>query len=192
MIIKFTLAGLVLLLILILASSYYMNREGFEQAIGKGGTVVEVKSDAVAPPAKELKTDATTAPVHPIVPVHPPAAGPMSTSVTVSDQGFEAMEKNQRAALLRDIQKVIRNELISNRATQHVKKGGDSEEDCDDDEEEEDKGESDATHQGRDYKKNSHKKEDECSVNGKCDPLVDMTKFIRKDQIPCWGCNIDY
>jgi hypothetical protein len=120
--------------------------------------------------------------------IRPPVS---PTKVEVTDQGYASMEKNQRSALLRDIQKVIRNELIANRATEHVKKG------CDDDDEEEcdsDHGDSTANAQGRDYKKNSFKKEeDACATGGgSCGPLKDMTKYIRKDEIPCWGCNIDY
>lgn len=120
-------------------------------------------------------------------PILPSAAPP--TSVQVSDLAYDAMSKNQRSALLSDIQKVIRNEMLSNRSTQSVmdtdkKKSESTEEELDED--------SDFTAQGRDYRKNSHKKEDACSSSGSCDPLTDMTKYIRKDQIPCWGCNIDY
>lgn len=186
---KFTLVGLVVLLVVIIATSYVMNQEGFQTIVPS-----RVASPAVVSPPAVAPSVATPATVSPVMaPTAPkaslsaPAANvmvpPSSEKVEVSPSGYDAMTKNQRASLLRDIQKVVRNELISKRALEHVK---DQEDDYDDEDE------SDSTAQGRDYKKNSFKSEDACSADSKCDPLVDMTKYIRKDQIPCWGCNIDY
>lgn len=185
MIITFTLAGLVLLLVVILGASFYMNQEGFEQIEKE----VEEKKEKEIVMEKEgfTGTTASTTTSTPATSAASTTSSSPSTpsQVSLSNQSYDAMEKNQRAALLRDIQKVIRNELIANRSVEHVKGQNDTDHD-------EDCGESDATAQGKDYKKNSFKKEDECSTGGQCEPLNDMTKYIRKDQIPCWGCNIDY
>jgi hypothetical protein len=177
---KFTLAGLVVLLVVILTISYYVNQEGFQTLTPTSGSAVPVKAQA------------TTAPMPPSVPGAPVLPSTPPTSVQVSDVAYDAMSKNQRAALLSDIQKVIRNEILANRSTRPVTNQDTSDDDSMDSDDDSWDEESDATAQGQDYRKNSCKKEDECATNSQCDPLVDMTKYIRKDQIPCWGCNIDY
>ena len=46
-----------------------------------------------------------------------------------------------------------------------------------------------ATIQGKEYENGCCKN----SENGEgCPAIPDMSKYIRKDAIPCWGCNIDY
>ncbi len=204
MVITFTLVGLLLSLVLILVISFYMNEEGFaqmeqEKKKEEKKENFEDKKEEKKEHFEDKKTDkkegftnvplsGTVAPTGSANAANTAAAvtsAPSTPSnVPVSDQAYQAMDKNQRAGLLRDIQKVIRNELIANRALERLEHDSDDEED--------DEEESDATAQGQDYRKNSCKKEDECATNSQCDPLVDMTKYIRKDQIPCWGCNIDY
>lgn len=183
---KFTLGGLLVLLVVILTASYMLNEEGFQTMTptsamippvpANSGTAPSITPSAVSPVPTAPKAPGLAAAPNTMVP-------PSSDKVEVSSSGYDAMTKNQRASLLRDIQKVVRNELISKRSLEHVK---DKEHDDNDDDD------FDSTAQGRDYKKNSFKTEEGCSTETKCDPLVDMTKYIRKDQIPCWGCNIDY
>lgn len=159
-----------------------LSMEGFANIapVAPSGLTTAAAPANMGPTQQVPTTTSSPAPARIRPPVSP-------TQVEVTDQGYASMEKNQRSALLRDIQKVVRNEIIANRSTEHVKKGCDMGDDCD-----EDDGSSDSTAQGRDYKKNSFKKEDSCATGGSCGPLTDMTKYIRKDEIPCWGCNIDY
>lgn len=191
---KFTLAGLFVLLVVILTVSYVWNEEGFQ-------AMVPISSNPSAtstlPGAVPSSAPSSASPVIAPVPSSTPALAaapntivpPSSENVEVSPSAYDAMTKNQRSSLLRDIQKVVRNELISKRALQPVTQSatdqGNQEENCD-------RQETTSTAQGKDYKKNSLKSEDTCSGDSSCSPLTDMSKYIRKDQIPCWGCNIDY
>lgn len=127
-------------------------------------------------------------------PFHPSA--PTSSSVVaVSDTAYDAMSLKQRSDFLRGIQQTVRQELQSARQWEHPDRVSDQES-CD--------GEAPAPseHQGRHYKKRSSSSSQEdtseeeyrCPKNpdGSCPPVPDMTQYIRKDQIPCWGCSIDY
>jgi len=92
--------------------------------------------------------------------------------------------------LLTNIQKMFRNELLANRSTDSsvidktTSSGSDSS----------------STQQGKEFHKTSQKCEsgDEdsyrCPKNpdGSCPPVPDMTQYIKKDAIPCWGCSVDY
>jgi hypothetical protein len=114
-------------------------------------------------------------------------------SVSISGSGYDAMNLQQKTDLLRDIQKAVRNELIAGRNTTPIIPGetrkeilpGETRKDHD----------SNSTAQGKEYENNCYKdNEYRCPKNpdGSCPPLPDMTQYIRKDQIPCWGCSLDY
>lgn len=102
------------------------------------------------------------------------------------------MELKQKTDLLQDIQKIVKNEILSNRmTTPMIKKSemnGDDNNDYSEDTE--------CTMQGKEYesKKNYGEEEYRCPNNpdGSCPPIPDMTNYIKKDEIPCWGCNIQY
>jgi hypothetical protein len=111
--------------------------------------------------------------------------------VSVSDTGYNAMSLQQKSDLLSNIQKIFRNELLSNRSTDAsvIDKTASVSTN------------SSSTNQGKEYTKSSSKEscdngEDEyrCPKNpdGTCPPVPDMTQYIKKDAIPCWGCSIDY
>jgi hypothetical protein len=104
--------------------------------------------------------------------------------VKISGAGYDAMTLQQRADLLRDIQKVVRNEILANRLTTPLN------------EKEHKKGDNtDSTAQGKEYEESCYKgTEYRCPKNpdGTCPPIPDMSNYIKKDQIPCWGCAIDY
>lgn len=112
--------------------------------------------------------------------------------VSMSDTGYNAMELKQKTDLLQDIQKIVKNEILSNRmTTPMIKKSemnGDDNNDYSEDTE--------CTMQGKEYesKKNYGEEEYRCPNNpdGSCPPIPDMTNYIKKDEIPCWGCNIQY
>jgi hypothetical protein len=86
--------------------------------------------------------------------------------------------------LLKDIQKVVRNEILSNRSTMPILSG-----------ETRKSKDTDSTAQGQEYESSCHKDTDyRCPKNpdGSCPPVPDMSEYIKKDAIPCWNCALDY
>uniref|UniRef100_A0A6C0KS63 Uncharacterized protein n=1 Tax=viral metagenome TaxID=1070528 RepID=A0A6C0KS63_9ZZZZ len=159
---------------------------------------------------------ASTAPVAPAVAaaapavaasVLAPAASPqfneVKPEVSVSDTGYVAMQAKQKSDLLSNIQKIVRNELLANRMTEPTiptKKRDEYDNTVDD---------SHCTAQGSEFKKATPKRMSKgCPDNS--DPyddsdqpkdsvpkpykshMPDMSKYIKKDSIPCWGCSLDY
>jgi hypothetical protein len=98
------------------------------------------------------------------------AAAPRRTDVqpqnTLSETAQTAMESQGKSDFLKSIQKIIRNELLASRSTDSDMMGS-SDASCNS---------SDATQQGQDY------------MSAKSD----MSKYIKKDSIPCYGCSLDY
>ena len=81
----------------------------------------------------------------------------------------------QKSDLLNDIQKLFRNEILSNRSTDSSLLDAAS---CS-------STETDSTAQGNEYRCPKNK-------DGSCPPVPDMTQYIKKDSIPCAGCTLDY
>lgn len=150
-----------------------------------------------------------------------PTRTEVKPEVSVSDTGYNAIALQQKSDLLKDIQKLFRNELLASRATQQVPTNGAS-------------SQTHATSQG--IEMNGHKKQnmqnvqngsmhhsdmnigvqgvmkdmkgpmkgvmnnasmqngcdsnDSSNSNDACD--TDMSQYIKKDAIPCWGCSLDY
>lgn len=108
----------------------------------------------------------------------------VTPEISISGSGYDAMTLKQKMDLLKDIQKVVRNEILAGRSTQPVLSG------------ETRKGQmTDATAQGQEYEGSCYKDtEYRCPKNpdGSCPPIPDMTQYIKKDAIPCWGCSLDY
>jgi hypothetical protein len=133
----------------------------------------------------------TPTPILPGVPTpgdEAPGAVPQNNQVmpeiSISGSGYDAMTLQQRMELLKDIQKVVRNELISHRATDPIISGETRKSTA-----------SDATAQGKEYSKSCYKGADESCPSypdGSCPPVPDMSQYIKKDAIPCWGCALDY
>ena len=109
---------------------------------------------------------------------------------TLSQTAYEAIELQKRSKLLEDIQKTVRNEVLSARSTTPVEPGCDTVQ-------------TELIAQGQEYTDTCYKgNKDTCyndteykcpkNPDGSCPPIPDMTKFIKKDSVPCWGCNIDY
>ena len=193
MLIQFTLCGLVILLIAVIALSYYVNKEGFDNI-----TVSSLQNK------KAQTTNLSSAPSSSIPsPESAPAAASSTTpqrndvvpEVSLSESGYNAMKLQQKKELLKDIQKVVRNEILANRMTTPMMKEKKNDDMLSDDDDSE---ESDCTMQGKEYEASSQKNngEDEyrCPKNpdGSCPPIPDMTQYIKKDAIPCWGCSIQY
>ena len=88
----------------------------------------------------------------------------------ISDQHRIADEQQERMAVMRSMKKALRNELVDDLAKGIAMQQyyDDSDEECDEDT-------SSCTQQGKEMKQQQ----------------VDMSKYIRKDSIPCWGCDIE-
>jgi hypothetical protein len=119
-----------------------------------------------------------------------PQRNDIQPEVVMSDTSYDAMILKQKSDLLSNIQKMFRNELLANRSTDAsvIDKASSSSYD------------SSSTQQGKEYNKTSQKCESDdedsyrCPKNpdGSCPPVPDMTQYIKKDAIPCWGCSVDY
>jgi hypothetical protein len=134
----------------------------------------------------------------------------VNPKVSVSDTGYDAMKLNKQSNLLNDIQKIIHNEMLANRSLDVIVKnpnnrgvGGQA-------------ATGQATGQATgaagmsakdiaqlppNMRAKARKQMQKNSCNGSCggtcnscqsDNDPDMSKYIRKDQIPCYGCSLDY
>ena len=101
----------------------------------------------------------------------------------MSDTASMAAALKYKSDLLKDLQKVVRNELLANRMTKRV------DDDCDEDQCNED---SDAMAQGREYGCDRQKYRCPKNPDGSCPPVPDLSDYIKKDSIPCFGCSLDY
>jgi hypothetical protein len=180
MIVKLTLVGLVLVLIGVIAISYYTNKEGFDDisnsylnSVSKDlGSAVNTVSPNITEATNQVDTTATVPTRNDVVP-----------EVSISGSGYNAMSLQEKADLLKDIQKLVRNEVLAHRATTPIITG------------ETEHKKTDSTAQGQDYESSCAKDtEYRCPKNpdGSCPPIPDMTQYIKKDAIPCYGCSLDY
>jgi len=102
-----------------------------------------------------------------------PVREDVAPQVTLSDTGYTAMELQNKSDLLKDIQRLIKQEIRAarNQPDNHpmamANGSNDSNRSC---------GSSDAVDQGKEY---HHGKRD-------------MSEYIKKNAIPCWGCSLDY
>lgn len=192
MIIKLTLFGLILVLIGVIAMSYYTNKEGFDD-ISNGylsglsndlssavNTVSSDVSSAVnnVSQAVSSQPDANASTTGTI-----PLRNDIVPEVSISGSGYNAMDLQQKAELLKDIQKLVKNEVLAHRATTPIISG------------ETEHKKTDCTSQGTEYENSCHKDtEYRCPKNpdGSCPPVPDMSEYIKKDSIPCFGCSLDY
>jgi hypothetical protein len=208
MIIKLTLIGLVLILFSVIAMSYYVNKEGFDDISNSylsnlsqdfSSAINTVSTDVSSAVGTATGTGNSTqgvndsnpgtAPTSSTIPKILPDSSTVPTrndvvpEVSISGSGYDAMNLQQRAELLKDIQKVVRNEVLASRSTTPLLNGNKH------------KNSSDSTEQGQEYSDNCYKDtEYRCPKNpdGSCPPIPDMTQYIKKDEIPCWGCSLDY
>lgn len=163
----------------VLLSSYYNNKEGFDDITNAIKTVQYPMMNPTMNP-KNSNIDSTN-----IVPDTSsiPVRNDVVPTVSLSGTGYEAMSHQQKAELLRDIQKVVRNEILAQRNTTPVINTSDS------------MHKTDSSDQGKEYNMNCNKSNTvECpaSHDSTCPSLPDMSEYIKKDTIPCWGCKLDY
>ena len=267
MIIKATLGTLILILIVVIASSYYINKEGFDNITNKpivssvasmpassnkavampsvtAGTPVSGATKDVLNPSSVASTAAPVEPSSPIalivpapsaiaslksalgatgatgatplgaIPIGaaigatsatdtkgvantPGVAGALTVAnstvpqrtdivpeVAVSKCGYDAMTLQQRADLLKDIQSVVKNEILANRSVTPVVNS-----------EVKPTAKTASVSQGKEYEDSCYKDKDyKSSKNSddECPSMPDMAQYIKKDSIPCWGCSVDY
>jgi hypothetical protein len=200
--IRIILIGLVILLIITLVISYKKTKEGFESFFNELGEASEnIISDigsGITNIGKDIENSVTSTPS---ILTPSPTSGPVTTSVpqppmlnqiqqaqseiVVSGPGFDAMTLQQKTQLLRDVQKLVRNEVIVDRMMDNSINNPMLNQIQ----------ESNALNQGKEYSNECKKNcEGPCPRNkdGSCPPVPDMSEYIRKDQIPCWNCTLDY
>ena len=228
MIIKLTIVTLCIILVGVIAATYYVNEEGFA-AITKQAITSANPVNPTNPKNPENPVNASVVgPIGPIGPIGPkgdkgdkgdigpigiigllnskgnkglvgskgelspfsptqqtnhvnkssmlPQRNDVVPEVSVSDTGYTAMALQQKSDLLKDIQKIFKNELLSNRATNPIENNCSSES-------------THATAQGMEYDVNKPH-DSHVQNNESCDN--DMSQYIKKDAIPCWGCSLDY
>ena len=150
MIIKLTLFGLILVLIGVIAMSYYTNKEGFDDisngylsglsnnlssAMNTVSSDVSSVADNVSSAMNSNNSQSSVVPTRTdIVP-----------EVSISGSGYNAMSLQERADLLKDIQKLVKNEVLAHRATTPIISG------------ETEHTKSDSTSQGKEYENSCHK-----------------------------------
>lgn len=207
MIIKATLCTLLLILVVVIATSYYVNKEGFddisngylssisndlESAMNTvssdvGSAISTVSSDvggAISTVSSDIMPDSTAPVPDSDMGSSVPTRTDIVPEVSISGSGYNAMNLNERAELLKDIQKLVKNEVLANRSTRPIISG-----------ETRKSQDTDSTAQGREYEESCYKDtEYRCPKNpdGSCPPVPDMTQYIKKDAIPCYGCSLDY
>jgi hypothetical protein len=194
---KGSIVHMVIGLIVIVALSYYWNRgEGFSVP-----RVVPFELEALAKTKEPFASSPASASAAPAFPASALAAPALATGekpiVEISDTAYNAMTLKQRSDLLRDVQRLVRDEIRMARQLNPLNEQGQQQEQSNHSE-----------WQGRDYYRRRQKEQQEdqgqqgqqqeqeyrCPKNpdGSCPPVPDMTQYIRKDQIPCWGCSVDY
>jgi hypothetical protein len=196
MIIKATLCTLLLILVVVIATSYYVNKEGFDD-ISNGylssisndlqsamNTVSSDVGSAISTVSSDIMPDSTAPVPDSSVGSSVPTRTDVVPEVSISGSGYNAMNLNERAELLKDIQKLVKNEVLANRSTKPIISG-----------ETRKSQDTDSTAQGKEYEESCYKEtEYRCPKNpdGSCPPVPDMTQYIKKDEIPCYGCSLDY
>jgi len=207
MIIKATLCTLLLILVVVIATSYYVNKEGFDDisngylssisndlqsamntvSSDVGSAINTVSSDvggAISTVSSDIMPDSTAPVPDSSVGSSVPTRTDVVPEVSISGSGYNAMNLNERAELLKDIQKLVKNEVLANRSTKPIIRG-----------ETRKSQDTDSTAQGKEYEESCYKEtEYRCPKNpdGSCPPVPDMTQYIKKDEIPCYGCSLDY
>jgi len=103
-----------------------------------------------------------------------PQRNDIQPQVAISATGYDAMGLQQKSDLLSSIQKMFRNELLASRSTDASTIDPASASSS----------MTDSIQQGEEY--------NQMSQNANCSSGQDMSKYIKKDSIPCYGCALDY
>jgi hypothetical protein len=177
MLLYLLLITLLITVIIILIITYYKQRESFtditNESINKATETVIPVMDI---PQESVKPDTPSTSSIPITPDTPDT--PNTSEIVISGQGFDAMSLQQKTDLLKDIQKLVRNEILAQRQIDQSSVNVPNS-----------SVQSESEQQGKEFNKSKP-----CPANpdGSCPPIPDMSQYIRKDQIPCWNCTLDY
>ena len=181
--IRLTLGALILLLITVVLFSFYSNKEGFDNITASNIQASGVTSaiNTVIPQGSSMPTPSiTTSPIPGPTVSYDTGTVPSNTEVvpevSISGSGYDAMSLQKRKELLRDIQAVVKNEILASRSTTPISSYNKPQMNTD------------ATNQGKEYEDSTRNLVENCSK----DSLPDMSEYIKKDAIPCWGCKLDY
>ena len=130
----------------------------------------------------------------PMPPVAPPAPEVDNPEVILSETGFDAMKLNKQSNLLNDIQKIVHNEMLIHRATDaSVKNPSKKKRANRNASNASNRNASNASNASNDSNRNASCAQDEMGDEmGEEIETQDMSKYIKKDEIPCWGCSLDY
>ena len=140
--------------------------------------IVPKPKNGDAPPANAPPANAPNAAPN------PPKPTIISPTVELSDTGYKAMELNKKSNMINDIQQIVKNELLADRMLDSTVKNT-------------------STKPEKARRKKSCDPDNSCDSDNSCDnsydsctdaseSKIDMSKYIKKDEIPCWGCSIDY
>ena len=99
---------------------------------------------------------------------------------TVSETTSNAKALQEQMSILKNIQELLKNQTLSARITEVSTPSGSV------------SAETSSTQQGKEYESSCYKDQMSHATNSACPATPDMAKYIKKDQIPCWGCNLDY
>lgn len=189
---KLSPVHILFLLIFIVAASVYFGQKQFENETvlySRGADVTNGAFQLEAQPAILPQTEGFV------------GRSDVPTVVPVTSTAYDAISLKQRSDMLKDIQSLVRNELLAARQLERLKE---KKKEVEEEWEEEEEGQesrwnnSQADLQGMDFNrrcnKTSNEEEYRCPKNpdGSCPPVPDLSNYIRKDKIPCWGCSIDY
>lgn len=175
---RLTVPHLLLILVAVVAVASFFPREAFSVPyVGPAPFSLEPFQASPAQPAQPTPQRPSLSTPAPVAAARA-SNGVFSSVVPVSDTAYDAMSLKQRSDLLSQIQRTVRDELLAARR-QPVGK------DCDSDSDNDTSCPSEK--QGQDYDYRCPK-----NLDGSCPPVPDLTQYIRKDQIPCWGCAVDF
>ena len=190
-----TIILLCLILIAAVSISYYINKEGFTDISSMLTTKDEAKKnvaaamDAIAANEKAIDDKAVAADriESDTQTLAGAAASPSRTDIdpdiSISKNCQDARLLQQKSEMLKDIQKVVRNEILANRNTTPVMDDNSCNSGCDN--KNDTNTNTTAVVQGKEYASRCHK-------DKTCSQQPDMTQYIKKNSIPCWGCSLDY
>jgi hypothetical protein len=145
------------------------------------------------------------------MPVSTPSV--INPDVSLSDTGYQAMALHKQSNLLNDIQKIVHNEILANRMMDvSVKNAPDNSmgNRCNSDSSmgnssmgNSSMGNSSMGDSSMGDSSMGNSSMGDSSMGNRCNSDSsdscdqermhhDMSKYIKKDEIPCWGCSIDY
>ncbi len=154
----------ILLVFILIVISYYKRYEGFEDTVLKSSVQSKLAMQNTSIENQNPIMEQNQIP-----------------TISVSGTAYDAMSLQQRSDILKDIQQAVKNEILANRQTEVIPTQNNI-------------NTTNSIQQGQEFNTNKQVKTKETQEysNGGCPPIPDMSQYIRKDEIPCWNCTLDY